>query len=141
MRVKGFRAGEALAREFFGGSFRLPHSNLESPSALFRVVTVQQPQVAAQHPGRGGVSTALPLPKAAFVCRASTIATPNVVDVRALHYSSAVFSRNGAQPPSVTGEVGPVQETVNSLSIGDWGFLLSSGRNSESGRFKVQFAR
>jgi len=45
VRVKGFFATEALPREFFDGSFRLPHSNLKSASAVFSVATVQQPKL------------------------------------------------------------------------------------------------
>jgi hypothetical protein len=48
-----------------GTIFRLLYGNLNSESALLSLGTVQQPEVAAQHPFRGGVSTFLPLPKAA----------------------------------------------------------------------------
>ncbi len=45
VRVKGFRAGEALAREFFGGVSGCPTATWNRYLPCFQVLTVQQPKL------------------------------------------------------------------------------------------------
>ena len=75
-RVKGFRAGEALAREFFECEFQVAPQ--QPGTGICRVFSgnLAATQVAVQHPSRGGVSTFLPLPKAALACPTSAIGPP-----------------------------------------------------------------